>query len=75
MVRDVGQALSGSVTLRSMQSISFRCPKKNQQVQVTIAVGRSGPGMFETVACPACAQYHLVNIEAGKLLGEKDEKK
>ena len=48
----------------------YRCPSTGQTVQGWSADDVSDDGdEYQSVACLACAQVHLVNLKTGKVLG------
>ncbi len=52
----------------------YRCPNTGQTVQ-----GWSGDDVidddasYQSIACLACAQLHLINLKTGKVLGAKED--
>jgi hypothetical protein len=54
-----------------MESVIFRCPVTNQNVQLWIAqeIPAGGAEDFVSVACTACQRPHFVNPTTGRVLG------
>jgi hypothetical protein len=52
----------------------YRCPDTGQTVQGWSADEVTDDDTaYESVACLACAQPHLINIKTGKVLGPKED--
>jgi len=52
----------------------YRCPNTRQTVQGWSAEDVSDDDTsYQSVACPACAQTHLINLKTGKVLGTKED--
>jgi hypothetical protein len=49
----------------------YRCPSRT--VQGWSAEEVTDDDAYESVACLACTQLHLVNMKTGKLLGEDED--
>jgi hypothetical protein len=47
----------------------YRCPNTRQTVQGWSAEDVSDDDEYESIACLACAQLHLINLKTGKVLG------
>jgi len=52
--------------------ILFKCPQTGMKVQhwVDDPKGDSDDS-FTSVECPACARLHYINLQTGKVLGQK----
>ena len=52
----------------------YRCPNTEQAVQGWSADDATDDGdEYQSVACLACAQVHLVNLKTGKVLGVTED--
>jgi hypothetical protein len=52
----------------------YRCPNTRRTVQGWSAEDVSDDDTaYQSVACLACAQVHLINLKTGKVLGEKKD--
>ena len=52
----------------------YRCPNTGQAVQGWSADDATDDGdEYQSVACLACAQVHLVNLKTGKVLGATED--
>ena len=52
----------------------YRCPNTGQTVQGWSADDATDDGdEYQSVACLACAQVHLVNLKTGKMLGVTED--
>lgn len=58
-----------------MAAFLYRCPHTGLKVQGWVASepDDSGGETFEPVICTACAQFHLVNVRTGRVLGSTDD--
>jgi len=50
----------------------YRCPNTRQTVQGWSAEDVSDDDEYQSIACLACAQAHLVNPKTGKVLGAEE---
>lgn len=60
-----------------MESVIFRCPVTNQNVQIWIAreIPAGETEDFVSIACTACQRPHFVNPATGRVLGPAAEHK
>jgi hypothetical protein len=56
-----------------MATFIFRCPCTGCNVQAHTEDNDKEGQTFETIACIACQQLHLVNPQTGKVAGEDDD--
>ena len=51
----------------------YRCPNTRQTVQGWAADEVTDDDEYQSIACLACAQVHLINPKTGKVLGVKED--
>jgi hypothetical protein len=58
--------------------IVYRCPIAGMKVQASFLSKESKTDdrsqVYENANCPACGGVHFVNLETGKLLGDKEDR-
>lgn len=60
--------------LRMATTFLYRCPNTDRTVQGWSAEEvTDDENAYETVACLACTQMHMVNMKTGKVLGEEKD--
>jgi hypothetical protein len=56
-----------------MPAFIFRCPHTGLKVQGFVDDDVDKGNAFETIACSACGEVHLVNPESGRVVGQDDD--
>ena len=51
----------------------YRCPNTAQTVQGWSADEVTDDDDYQSIACLACAQAHLINLKTGKVLGATED--